>query len=50
MLSVAALVMASSMVVGQAEKVEIKVPKEVLSFFGQFVGEWRMEGKVFGEP
>ena len=41
--------MASSMVVGQTENVEVKVPEEVLSFFGQFIGEWRMEGKAFGE-
>jgi hypothetical protein len=38
------ILLAASMVVGQAEQVKVAVPQEVLSFFGYFVGEWRMEG------
>ena len=40
----ALILLAASMVVGQAEQVKVAVPQEVLSFFGNFVGEWRMEG------
>jgi hypothetical protein len=43
MLSVAALVMASSMVVGQTPKAEI--PKEVLKSFEFYIGEWTGEWK-----
>ena len=42
----ASILLAASMVVGQAEQVKVTVPQEVLSFFSYFVGEWRMEGVV----
>ena len=44
----ASILLAASIVVGQAEQVKIAVPQEVLSFFGGFVGEWRMEGVAHG--
>lgn len=50
MLSSAAVVLTVTMICGQTEKTKVTVPKEVLVFFEQFVGEWKMEGTSLDGP
>lgn len=49
MVSLAALVIASSMVVGQTQMVDVAVPKDVLTELERLVGDWKAEGEIGGE-
>lgn len=49
MVSLAALVMASSMVVGQVPAADVAVPKDVLNELERLIGDWEAEGKLGGE-
>ena len=50
MVSLAGLIMASSMVIGQAQAADLTVPKDVLNELERLIGDWKVEGEMGGEP